>query len=433
VLDDRGGSPVIPVDRLGRGDVPVLLLATLSSGKAELDQTEARHAAVRHAVRRATGLGPRLGGFAPGLRGYAVWHDALDSGAIDPAGHAYTLQVIAELRAGAAPFLERLGGAFSEAAAHYRSAADRLIELSGSTPFPLPEGFGFTTTARTEALEAIGAIGEAEAQGVQAMERALDATRRHRALSMLRITEAGPDDAGALFRYVDEMPIAELAGAAEDERARASKRLGRTLRAKIAREDGEVVGVLHYADLADSGAPIDVDGRFLFVYYAWVAREHRDTGIGTELIDDLVDTARAEAYEGIFAEATDQEIYLYVDGFTGLGFAPVDRGEDTVLMYRSIGRSRPDAKIAEPPPQPPGPLQVVVAQNRPCPLLARTRDNVIAAAKAAHKRGADLELVIRDEPPNEIVVGGRRLPLTYIPLEAAEGALMAAAEAWKGR
>ncbi len=434
VLDGVGGRDTLPIERLGRGDVPVLLLATLHSARADLDETTARLIAIRHAVRRASGLGPRLGGFTCGVRAYAVWHDALESGTIDPAGHAYSLHVFSELRAAAAPFLERVGGPFAEAAESYAVAADRLVALSAATPFPPPEGAGFTTTARTEALEAIGVIGEAEARAVQTMELALDATRRTRAISALKITEAGPDDAGALFRYVDEMPIAELAGAAAAERERVKPHLGGSFRAKIAREGREIVGALHYADIDDAGAAVDADdARYLYLYYAWVAREHRDTGIGSELMDALMETANDEGYRGIFADATDQEIFLYVEAFAALGFEVTDRTEDAVLMYRPVRGGKSTARIAAPPDAGDGPLRVVVAQHRPCPILARTRENVIAAAQRAQERGARLDLVIRSTPPNEIVIGGRRLPLTYIPPDAAELALESAADAWDKR
>jgi len=434
VLDGAGGQARLPIDRLGRGDVPVLLLATLHSARADLDETRVRLTAIRHAVRRAAGLGPRLGGFTCGVRGYAVWHDALESGTIDPAGHAYTLHVIAELRAAAAPFLHRLGGAFDDAAASYAIAADRLVALSAATPFPLPEGFGFTSSARSEALDAIGAIGEAEARAVQAMELALDATRRTRAISALKITEAGPDDASALFRYADEMPLAELADAAQVERERVKPHIGGSFRAKIAREGRELVGALHYADLDDAGPPIDTDdGRYLYLYYVWVAREHRDTGIGSELMDALMETALDEGYRGIFADATDQEVYLYVPAFAALGFEMVDRTEDAALMYRAVRGAKPAATISAAPDAGDGPLRVVVAQHRPCPVVARTRENVIAAAQAAQERGARVDLVIRSTPPNEIVVGGRRLPLTYIPADAAALALEHAADAWDKR
>jgi hypothetical protein len=452
VLDDRGGAPALAIDRLGRGDVPVLLVATLAPGGegAAPAAGAAELAALRHAVRHARDLGPRLGGFSCGLAAYDAWLAALDSGRIDPAGHAYTLHVTAELRAAAAPFLRRAAGALAggaaealrHAAAAYQRVADRLIALSGDTPWPLPEAFALTTSAREAALAALGAAAAAEADGVAALEQTLDAARRERATAGVRIADATPADADALFRCVRDLPIAELVVTAEAERARVAGRLGGALRAKLARCGDEVVGHLYYAALEQAAAPVELaepGGRYLYLYCPWVARERRSSGIGAALVASLIDTARAEGVAGVLAEATGQEVFLHEAAFAALGFEPLDRaGEDSVLMYLPITGPRPAARLAPvaPPPETAGGrarLPVVVAQWRPCPLLAATRDNVVAGAARAQERGAALDLELRRAPPDEITVGDRRLPLGYIPAPAAEIALLDAANAWGER
>ncbi|RMH41955.1 MAG: hypothetical protein D6689_09620 [Deltaproteobacteria bacterium] len=436
VLDGRAPD-AIPVDQLGRGDVPVVLLAALQSGRADLDPDVAGRAAVRAAVRRARGVGPRLGGFDAGLPAWARWHDALDRGAIDPAGHAYTLHAVAELRATAAPFLDRLGPAFAEAAPHCRRTCDLLLALAADTPWPLPEGYGLSTTARVAARDAIAAAADAEARAIDAMERGLREGRRSRARRDVRVREAGPADVGALFRYAEDIPLADVAAAADRVRAAVRDRLGATLRAAIAETPGgDVAGALVASDLADADAPLDAAGagRYLYVFSVWVARDWRDAGIDERLIEWLDGVARAGDYAGALAEATQQEVYLYWESFAALGFDVVARCEDALAMYRPVAGPAPRVRFSPPPPaDPAGPLPVVVAPRRPCPVLAAACDNVIAAARAAIAAGAAIDLQVRDAPPNEIAVGGRRLPLGYLPRDGAEQALAAAAAAWRRR
>lgn len=441
VLDGRGGSATLPYDQLGRGDVPILLAATLGGG-APLPTTAARMAALRHAVRHARGVGPRLGGFTCGLAGYQVWRHALDSGEIDPAGHGYALRVVSELRAGARPFVQRAADECDDpdaaehlraAAAAYGRSADRLIALSAESPFPPPDGYQLTATMRTAAIDALRAAADAEEEATERVETALDSVRRRHASAGLRVELATADDAGALFHCVRDIPIQEVADAVAGERARVAPELGGQLQAWIARAGDDVVGHLYCASLAHAGAPIEIDAdpdAYLYLYCPWVAADRRHSGIGARMMEALVAKARADGIAGVFTEATYQDVFLHVESLSALGFEIVDRDAEGALMYLAVTGRAPRASIAEPPPPGSGPLRVVVGQRRPCPLLACARANMLAGARAAVERGARLDVVDRADGPNEITVGPRRLPLSYVPAAGAEVALIGAADEW---
>ncbi len=442
VLDGRGGPDSIPQDRIGRGDVPILLLATLGA-RTDVDPREAHRASLRHVLRHAHNLGPRMGGFTAGLDALRAWYAALDSGEIDPAGHAYTLQVTAERRAGVAPFLREAAAletgaaadALTRAAACFARAADAWIALSTKAPFPLPEEFSFSTTDRTAAQAGLETIAAAEREGFDCIDHALDATRRDATTASVQIRAATVDDAPALFHCVRDIPLGGLDAIADDERARVAPSLGTSLRALIAYIGDDVVGHIYFAALADARAPIEVagDGRYLFMFCPWVAREHGSAGIGKALTAALVDTARSEGFDGVLAEATNQDVFLHFESLAALGFTVVAREADEVVVsYLAVSEApAPKVRAAESPEPTAGPLRVIVGQYRPCPLLAGMRRNLLEAGARAAAAGAALDMVDRPGETNEVLVGPRRLPLTYIPAEAAEVALDGAARAWQ--
>jgi ribosomal protein S18 acetylase RimI-like enzyme len=443
VLDGRGGRPELPSARLGRGDVPALFLTTLGPRTA-VSEPEAAHAALLAALRLAHGVTAHFGDTTSGLAAYATWRTALERGTIDPAGHAFTAQVTCELRALAPVFLRRVATlvapsasqALSDAAGNYARAADALVALASECPFPLPEGETLGTRARARHAELLGTALAAEEHAVAALERALVAQRHTRVTSAVRIARATTDDASRLFRCIGDLPLDGLeAEAAEIVRAREGSLGTAPLYALLALCQDQVVGHVYYADLPVSGAAIDtVPGRFLYVYCMWVAVEHRRAGIGKRLIHALEDHAREMSVDGVLCEATAEPIFLHHAGYEALGFGELDRTEDDArLLYLPVLRADVDARMRPPEKIVPGRglLPVIVSEGRPCPLLLRSARNLAAAALACQRAGAPISLDERQGGPHGVEVGGRRLPLGYLPREAAETALAETARAWQ--
>lgn len=440
VLDGRGGPDVIAETELGRGDVPVLFV--LVPGEREpVDEGAAVRAALTQAIRIGRGAIACYGGLRAGLAAYDAWRTALDSGRIDPAGHAYLAQVTAELRAFAPVFLARAAGRLFSAAGEaleaarrsYARASEALLALAGECPFPLPDGFVLATSARRRQLSFLSDAAAAEREALEALERALDADRRVAGKRQIEIRDAAPSDADRLFRCIIDVPLSGLERESAELRAEAAERW----RAKLALlTDGTVAGHVYYAELVSSGAAVELapedDGRYLYVYCTWVARERRGAGVGRRLFDALAAEGRAWDAAGLLVEATSQPSFLHHAAYEALGFVEVDRAEDDRrLLYLPLCRHKTSARLSRGVPRvPSGPLPLVVAHGRPCPVLLRATRNLVDAARACAARGVPLALEERHAPPHGVEVGGRRLPLAYIPREAAEVALAEAANKW---
>ena len=420
VLDGGGGAEWMPLARLGTGPVPILFALSPGDRRAPDDEAAARTAALLAAVRALRGQAAQLGGFVSGVAAYEVWSDALTTGRVDPAGHAYLAQIAAEARSLAAAWLEAIG---ERAAGPFRRAAAALCEVAGAWTFPLPEGAALGSRAREEQARLLQEAAAAEREGAAALAETLTAARRTRASAGVTIDDAGTAGAADLFACLRDLPITGLEPEADELRA------APRFRAKLARAGAEVVGHVYYADLAESGAAVDARGRWIYVYCAWVANERRGAGIGRRLFDAVVAEARAGGYQGLLVEATAQPVFLHHASYEALGFEEVDRAEDQARLLSLPAGA--DARLlpgTAPAPRSSRKLPVVVAEGRPCPLLLRAARNVAAAARAC-----DVALTVRREPPQGIEVGGRRLPLEYIPEEAALQAFRAAARAWSAQ
>jgi ribosomal protein S18 acetylase RimI-like enzyme len=414
VLDGRGGGQWLDAARLGRADLPVTFVLRPLARRGDHDEGVAEQAALVQAIRLLGGASARMGGFVGGAAAWEAWSTAMRSGRLDPTGHAYLAQIVAEGRTLGATWLERVG---SSAAASLRRSAEALCELAAAWPYPVPDGGALPSRARDEHARLLDACAEAERDARASLERALDGRRRARAAA---VTLEEVDRSGELFACVRDLPLAGLEQEADELRGH------HQLRAKIAREGADVVGHVYYADLADSGAAVKAKGRWLYIYCAWVAQDRRGAGIGRRLFDALMAEVIATGYQGLLVEATAQPMFLHHGAYEALGFEEVDRLEDEIrLLSLPPGAPAELARSAQPSSLR---LPVVVAEGRPCPLLLRAARNLASAAHAC-----DVELIERKDPPHGIEIGGRRLPLQYVPREAALTALPEAARAWKRR
>ncbi len=441
VLDGRGGSNALSYDRLGRScDVPVLLVASPKRATSDSD-ADALRAALNNALDLGHGLSARTGRAQAGLSAYGVWCEALRSGRIDPSGHAYNAQLLAEMRSLVAPFLidastfsgEEAAEELRLAATAYQRAAAQLVELAADFPFPLPDGNCLTTVASDRHAEWLTQAAATERAGLEHIERALDLDRRTAMKRALRVERLGPGDAARLFRCIEDLPLGGLEDEAGELRKSISLATDGGLHGHVASLGRNVVGHIYVSELRKAGAAIEVSsGTYLYVYCLWVSHSRRGAGIGKALIAALVAEARAQGVDGIFAEATAQEIFLPHTAYESLGFSEVDRLEDDVrLMYLPVRSAAVHARLRCPEAIDPGrrgKLPVLISRGRPCPLLRRSWRNIETAAHRLIDRGLGLEL--GEAPVSGVEIGGRRLPLSYVPAEAAEIALADAAREW---
>ena len=390
-LDGRGGADSMPATALGGGDVPQLFALALVERHA-LDEAAARADALREALRLAfEPLAPA--GYAAGLAAYDAWIAALESGHVDPAGHAYTAQLAAEARRHAATFT---------GSGEYGRVAAALGELAERFPFPPQRPLDNAQLGGAAAL--LRRAREAEVRALGALEKTLVARVLDASADRYPIDDAQPAD---LYACLVDLPVGGLEPAARDCVREVGPRLGRDFFAKVARdrETGAVVGHVYYAPLEASRYPIAAEGRQAFLFCPWVSAPLRGRGIGRRLFAALRADAESRGYGGILTEATALPIFLHEDAYPHFGFRELAREGEMRLYHLPLRSEHPVARWLPPAGDPSERIEIRHAYN--CPLLLATRRAVAEAARA--------ERLATDErdatgPEAGIVTRGRRLP-----------------------
>lgn len=448
-----GGPLRLAPGRLGLGAGGTLAVALPVGGIPSSPETR-DVAALRAAAAGLTGLVPRTGAIESGARAWRAWRAALDAGTIHPGGHAVCAAITLERRARGAAFLARVGprladglrlatdatavGAAAEAVeaalldaeAALRRGVDALAELSASWPAPPSLDASLGAAARATHTRLIDAARAADDEAARAILRALAAMDAAVAARLIVDRAPSPD---ALFACVADVPLEEL-----DREADTLRPLAQTPRLVplLLREGERVVAHAYVAELSASGAAVTCDVPALYLSCVWVAEERRGRGVGRRLATVLVDEARRRGARVILVEATTQPVFLHHAGYEALGFTEVDRdGDARRLLALAVGGDKktppPEAHLLRPAEVPRrGKLPVVVAVGRPCPLLLRGAHNVLAAARACADAGAPLTVAESTVAPYVTDVGGQRLPLGYVPEDAARAALVDASDAW---
>src|SRR5262249_5482422 len=147
-----------------------------------IDEAAARTDALREALR--LGFEPTAPtAYAAGLSAYDAWIAALDSGHVDPAGHAYTVQLVAEARRHAASFT---------GIEEYGRVAASLAELAERFPFPPQRPLDNAQLASAKAI--LTRARDAETRALAAVEKMLVGRLRATSEDAYTIEEASAQD-----------------------------------------------------------------------------------------------------------------------------------------------------------------------------------------------------------------------------------------------
>jgi ribosomal protein S18 acetylase RimI-like enzyme len=409
-LDGRGGAQTMPAAALGGGDVPQLFALALIE-KHSMDTEAARTDALREALRLAfEPMAPA--GYAAGLTAFDAWIAALESGHVDPAGHAYTAQLLAEARRHAATFtgIEDYG--------RVAAAASELAER-----FPFPPQRPLDNAALEGAAQLLRRAREAELRALAGVEKSLVARLRDASADRYSIEDAAPAD---LYGCLVDLPVGGLEPAARDCVREVGPRLGRDFFAKVARDrqTDAVVGHVYWAPLEASRYAIAAEGKQAFLFCPWVKAELRGRGIGKRLFAALRADAEARGFDGILTEATTLPIFLHADVYAG--FRELAREGEMRLLYLPIRSEHPVARWLPAPAGGGAPAssarrggglpppaeedlsdRIDVRHAYNCPLLYATRR---AAAEAARAERLPVDERDADGAEAGIVTRGRRLP-----------------------
>lgn len=430
VLDGTGAPDTMPTERLGRGETPVLFVAVPGEATS-VDPRDATRGALLAAIRQLGGHGARLGAMIAGVDAYRAWSATVAAGRVSPMGHAYLAKTTADLRASIGPFLDRAARQLSDesgeplgiAARAFGRSAAALLEISDSWPFPPNPGAALTGRARKDHAALLSNAHTAEKEALAALDNALRVDRNAERRRTVRIVKARTEDATKFFRCISDLPIGGL-----DKEVEALQTAIPTMSAQMALANEKPVGHVYYTELDATRAGIVVpEGRFLYVFCAWVAHELRGSEIGKRLFAALIEEAGLEKFDGIFVEATTQPHFLHHQMYEAVGFEEVDRLEDDVrLLYLGLAKKKLRAKFVRSERPADGKLPVVINGGRPCPLLLRTARNMERAAASSA-----VTLAKDDGSAHGIHVGGRRLPLSLLPLDVAKAALDESAQVWR--
>ena len=432
-LDGAGASDGLARSAIG-GAVGLVFALQLVE-RVSCDPGVAVRAALKYAVDHARGRAPLVGGVESGLAAWAAIGRALDSGRVDPAGLAYTVQRQAEARRFAAGFVDgarlHLGAhpeAAEAAAASYRRLAGMLAELARLLPFPPPPAEMLTTSLREQALELIAEAARAEEAGIAALESALIAESRAAAERDLRLVDLDEKNLPDLFACVAEIPIAGLAAEAADCRTNVAPALGAGFRGKVLYRGEQLIGHVLYAPLADARYPVAADGHRWFLFCPWLDRAARGQKLGARLITALTDAARAEGVDGILTVATSIEVFLHHHGLERFGFVEVERRGDSRLLELRLSPLPSRARFLDPPlsfaePRHKGALPVVVRHAYNCPLLLRVRRGAAGAGRSFGARVTVDEADASAGEPVGVVIGGRPIAHAPVPPEAVAGGI----------
>jgi len=182
---DEGKGPK-PWQELGDTGIGVLELYSVWPGEAADDATTVKRAlsfALEHAANPEEWIFEH---YRAGLEGYDNWIRALQEGKASDMGVRYNAAVWLECRGNAVGFLkeakERLAGRadeqIDEALAHYRAVAENLAKVAEAYPWMHKASdddvLPVDDKSRT-AVEALQAAKEAEAAGLQALEKIVQA------------------------------------------------------------------------------------------------------------------------------------------------------------------------------------------------------------------------------------------------------------------
>ena len=180
---DEGKGPK-PWQELGESEIGIVEVYSVKPGWASGD-AQAVKEALAFALEHAAGPDKWiLPGYSSGLAGYDTWIRALEGGTADGFGTAFNAGVWSECRGYAVQFLkeaqERLkdgvADLFDEAIGRYQVVAEGLRTVAKMFPFIGMEPEHIKDEARVSAaLEALRTARDAEAGGLEALQRIVDA------------------------------------------------------------------------------------------------------------------------------------------------------------------------------------------------------------------------------------------------------------------
>ena len=445
ILD--GFAPdTIARESIGTGDVPLLFALALTE-KIDAPASERVRSMLAAALEHGRGPAPTFSGVATGIAAWRNIFAALESGVVDPAGFSYTIARAAEARRAIAERLRAEGFPLEPARVAYGRSASMLTELSRLSPFPPTPATMLTSSLREESAALIAEVITAESQALDQIAHALVAESRSRSHA-LSVREATSAELPALFACTREIPVLEIEADAAECRARVAPAIGRGFRAKLIFDERgtRTIAQLLYAPLEHAHYPIAALGKRWLIFCPWVAHSERGRGLGAKLFAELEASARQENIDGLLALATSDERFLHGGAFEPFGMTEIARAADVRLYERRLSDIPSDAKFLAPlisestscedPPFtiPPsarkGSLPVIVRQGYNCPLLLRTRRELVEAAKQS---GSSVALDVADgsaTSPIQATVSRRPLPHRYLPTAHLIEGLKAEIDSW---
>ena len=182
---DAGQGPK-PWQELGDTGIGVVELYSIAPGRAAGDATTVKEALAFALEHARNPPGWIFEGYRAGLEGFDNWIQALQKGVASDMGMRYNTGVWAECRRFAVGFLEearerlpgRVDGLFDEALVHYRAIAERLSQVGEIYPWAndaSDEDVLPIDDRSRAAVEALGAARGAEAAGLQALQKIVEA------------------------------------------------------------------------------------------------------------------------------------------------------------------------------------------------------------------------------------------------------------------
>ncbi|GMK37321.1 hypothetical protein PCCS19_03740 [Paenibacillus sp. CCS19] len=181
---DSQSEAKVRYDQLGRLQTRSLFVLGFA-GDELMSRSDMLWRLCKMVSRHARGGDRTFAGYVNGLAAYDTWINAFREQAIEPLGHAYTIEVIREGRKHAALCLQELSSEWrmheskhnqeiaallDQAASQYANVYDALGELA--VQFPSPSGGEPTDpAAAAQAIKWLESMQKAEREGVQMLER----------------------------------------------------------------------------------------------------------------------------------------------------------------------------------------------------------------------------------------------------------------------
>jgi hypothetical protein len=177
-----GGKGEMSWKELGDTGIGIVEMYSVAPGEAADDVTTVKTAlsfALAHAANPKEWIEKD---YASGVKGFDNWITALETGTASDMGMRYNTGVWLECRQNAVGFLEeaqarlqeRLGALFEEARAHYAAVEENLEKVAEIYPWDDAASDAAVLSvddASTAAVEALKAAKDAEAAGLQSLQR----------------------------------------------------------------------------------------------------------------------------------------------------------------------------------------------------------------------------------------------------------------------